>query len=411
MAKRPAVSDSDSSSSDSEVQQKKVVAKKAPVSDSDSDSSSEDEKPAPKKVVAKKAASSDSDSSDSEDEKPAPKKVVAKKAESSDSDSDSEDEKPAPKKAVAKKADSSDSDSESSSSEEEVVSKKRKRDDEAEAPVKKSKDNDGEAAEILTVFVGGLPYDTTEDNIRDFFNFCGEIKDVRMPTFPDSGRSRGLCFITFTTPEAAQKALTKNQADFGGRYLVINLSDGRSHGKTEGDKKAPGKSYTPIEKPAGCRCVFLGGLSFDATEDDLRAAFDSCGTITGARIAWDRENDRSKGFGYVDFEEEDAVDAAIALTGSMVAGRPVRVDYSAPRDSSAPRGGGRGGFGGDRGGRGGFGGRGGGRGGFGGGDRGGRGGFGGGRGGFGGDRGGRGGFNKSRGSIASSGQNKSFKFD
>jgi nucleolin len=353
MPKKPVESSSsDSSSSDSEVQTKKTVTKKvaakAPVSDS---SSSDSDAPAPKKAAPKRAAPAPKSDSDSEDEKPAPKKVAAKAAakpatssssESSDSDSDSEEEA-APVKKAAPKA----------------------------APETSSGDEPGQGD---TIFVGGFPYDATEDDIRAHFGEVGTINSLRMPTFPDTGRFRGVAFITYASAEEAQAAVAKfDQSNFGARYLVVKIADGRPGAKPE---RAERTERGPSEKPAGCKTVFVGGLSFTASEDDLRACFDGCGTIVSARVAWDRDQDRSKGFGYIDFEEEDAVDAAIKLTGTDVAGRPIRVDYSAPRDRSAPRGGG---FGGGRG-RGGFG------------DRGGR----GGRGGFGGDRGSRGGFGAPR---------------
>ena len=132
--------------------------------------------------------------------------------------------------------------------------------------------------------------------------------------------------------------------------------------------------------------MFVGNLPFSATEDDLKNLFADCGEIEGARIATDRETGRARGFGYVDFADEDAVDKAMALTGSDLNGRQVRVDFGRPRGERPA-----GGFGGDRGGRGGFSGD----------RRGGssRGGFRGGRGGgFDGDRrGGRGGFRGGRG--------------
>ena len=57
-----------------------------------------------------------------------------------------------------------------------------------------------------------------------------------------------------------------------------------------------------------CLCVLLmvflpGNLSWQASEDDLRAAFAECGEISNVRIAWDNEQDRSKGFGHVEFSQ------------------------------------------------------------------------------------------------------------
>jgi nucleolin len=140
------------------------------------------------------------------------------------------------------------------------------------------------------------------------------------------------------------------------------------------------------EKPEGCKSVFVGNLPFSATEEDLKSLFADCGDIEGARIATDRETGRARGFGYVDFADESAVDKAMAMTGSDLNGRAIRVDYGRARGERPAGGERRGGFrGGDR--RGGFGGdrNGGSRGG----DR---------RGGFDGERrGGRGGFRGGRG--------------
>lgn len=144
--------------------------------------------------------------------------------------------------------------------------------------------------------------------------------------------------------------------------------------------------------------LYVGNLSFQTTEDSLRAAFEAEGrVVTDVKIMLDRDTGRSRGFAFVEMgSEQDAQNAIQAMNGADVDGRPLRVNEAQPRQE-----GGRGGFGGGGGGgRGGFGGGGGGRGGrggFGGGGGGGRGGFGGGggggRGGFGGGggRGGRGG--------------------
>lgn len=129
--------------------------------------------------------------------------------------------------------------------------------------------------------------------------------------------------------------------------------------------------------------IYVGNLAFSVTDDELQQAFASFGTITSARVVMDKMSGRSKGFGFVEIEDDSAADTAIEkMNGQTIGGRPVRVSEAKPQDPNnrPPRRNFGGGGGGDRGGRGGFGGggnRGGGRG-FGGGDRGGRGGFGGG---------------------------------
>jgi hypothetical protein len=129
--------------------------------------------------------------------------------------------------------------------------------------------------------------------------------------------------------------------------------------------------------------LYVGNLPFSTTEADLREAFGKHGEIVSAAVVMDRDTGRSRGFGFVEFADGAAADAAMqALNGTEFDGRSIRVNEAHDR-----RGGGGGGGGGYGGGRGGSGG--GGRGGYGGGGGGGgRGGYGGG--GRGGDRGGYG---------------------
>jgi cold-inducible RNA-binding protein len=135
--------------------------------------------------------------------------------------------------------------------------------------------------------------------------------------------------------------------------------------------------------------LFCGGLAWATDDDSLRAAFEEFGTVTEAKVIQDRQTGRSRGFGFVTFENNEEGQAAIEkMDGARLDGRNIRVNEAQdrPQRSGGGGGGGRGGggYGGDRGGSYGSGG-GGGRGGGGyGGDRGGRGGGGGGRGGGGG---------------------------
>jgi RNA recognition motif-containing protein len=119
--------------------------------------------------------------------------------------------------------------------------------------------------------------------------------------------------------------------------------------------------------------IYVGNLVWDCTADDLLALFQEHGQVARAQVITDRETGRSRGFGFVEMNDDAEAQKAIdALNGTDYKGRPLTVNEAKPRED---RGGG-GGFGGG----GGRGGRGGGGGGYGGG-RGGGGGYGGGRGG------------------------------
>jgi RNA recognition motif-containing protein len=109
--------------------------------------------------------------------------------------------------------------------------------------------------------------------------------------------------------------------------------------------------------------LYVGNLSFNTSESELRELFAQYGEVASASLVMDRETGRPRGFGFVEFADAEHAKAAIAgLNGQNVGGRDLTVNEAKPREG----GGGRGGFGGGRsgGGRGGFGGGGGGRGGW-----------------------------------------------
>jgi RNA recognition motif-containing protein len=137
------------------------------------------------------------------------------------------------------------------------------------------------------------------------------------------------------------------------------------------------------------RKIYVGNLPWSTTSSDLEQMFSAPGAVRSAEVISDRETGRSRGFGFVEMETDDGLQAAIAaLNGHELNGRPLTVNEArerTPRPGGGGGGGGRPGGGGGRG-YGGGGGGGGGYGGGGGGGRGGYGGGGGGGGGYGGDR-------------------------
>jgi len=102
--------------------------------------------------------------------------------------------------------------------------------------------------------------------------------------------------------------------------------------------------------------IFVGNLDFHATEESLRAPFERYGVVNSARIMTDRDTGRSRGFGFVEMQNEGEADQAIsALNGYTMDGRALNVNEARPkpeRSFSGGAGGGRGGFGGGGGGRG-----------------------------------------------------------
>jgi RNA recognition motif-containing protein len=106
--------------------------------------------------------------------------------------------------------------------------------------------------------------------------------------------------------------------------------------------------------------IFVGNLSFNTAEDELRQLFEPFGQVDRVSIMTDRDTGRSRGFGFVEMaSNEDGEKAIASLNGSQVGGRTINVNEARPKTERSGGGGGGGG-GRDRGGRGGRGGGGGG---------------------------------------------------
>ena len=99
--------------------------------------------------------------------------------------------------------------------------------------------------------------------------------------------------------------------------------------------------------------LYVGNLSYDATEDDLQELFGRAGSVASVVVIKDRETGRSKGFGFVEMSSAQEAQAAIkGLHGKNVGGRDLVVNLARPREERPSGGFGGGNGGGYRGGRG-----------------------------------------------------------
>ena len=90
--------------------------------------------------------------------------------------------------------------------------------------------------------------------------------------------------------------------------------------------------------------LFVGSLSWDTNDEGLRTAFSAHGEISEAVVITDRDTGRSRGFGFVTFDDDDAADKAVAaLNGTELDGRTIRVDVAQAKQRSGGGGGGGGG--------------------------------------------------------------------
>ena len=100
--------------------------------------------------------------------------------------------------------------------------------------------------------------------------------------------------------------------------------------------------------------IYVGNLSYDTTEESMRAAFEQFGSVDSARVIMDRMSGRPRGFGFVEMPDSGEAQTAIdGMNGSQLDGRALNVNEAKPREDRGNRGGGGGGGGGYGGGGGG----------------------------------------------------------
>ncbi len=84
--------------------------------------------------------------------------------------------------------------------------------------------------------------------------------------------------------------------------------------------------------------LFVGGLNYDTTQDGLQQAFSQFGAVSSATIIIDKMSGRSKGFGFVEFDDDAAADAAVsAMNGAELEGRTLTVNEARPLEARPPR--------------------------------------------------------------------------
>eukprot|EP00808_Paulinella_micropora_P010184 g81151.t1 len=144
------------------------------------------------------------------------------------------------------------------------------------------------------IFVGGITWDTSDEMIAKLFSRFGTVIEAVVMRDPTNGASRGFGFVTFQDPEAVTAALRE----------PLMLDDRRIDCKLALPKNGSNGSQH-------VRKVFVGGLSPQTTADMLRTHFSQYGNIVNAVVMLDHATGRSRGFGFVTFDSEEAVEALL----------------------------------------------------------------------------------------------------
>jgi len=170
-------------------------------------------------------------------------------------------------------------------------------------------DKDGETYRKL--FVGGLSWQTTEDNLQRYFQTLNlTVERVLIMREKASGRSRGFGFVILKHQDMVDKALS----------LPLQLDGRKIEAKRAISKRDIEKSHK----------IFVGGIPMSLTQTDFKKFFESFGPVTDCQIMMERDSGRSRGFGFVTFELESSMEKVLA-TQHSIQGKPVEVKRAEPK--------------------------------------------------------------------------------
>lgn len=185
------------------------------------------------------------------------------------------------------------------------------------------------------VWIGNLPYSTTQESLIEFFKPCGgTITRVKLPK--KNGQISGFAFVDFDSEAPMQMALAYSEQTLGGRAVLIkNAKDFAKTGMssrvgrpTDGPKEQTRMKARQNNPPGPT--LFLGNLSYDTTKGELRKLFKPFGELVGVRVATFEDNqDKCKGFAYIDFKyTDDATRAMRTPELKQIGGRRTRIEYA-----------------------------------------------------------------------------------
>ncbi len=98
---------------------------------------------------------------------------------------------------------------------------------------------------VINIYVGNLPFSTTDTELEDLFSQFGSISRAAVITDRETGRSRGFGFVEMENEEEGKKAIEEmNEADFGGRQLTVNEARPRAPRPSGGGGGYGGGGYT-----------------------------------------------------------------------------------------------------------------------------------------------------------------------
>ncbi|XP_060199633.1 heterogeneous nuclear ribonucleoprotein 1-like [Lycium barbarum] len=185
-------------------------------------------------------------------------------------------------------------------------------------------------SDLGKLFIGGISWDTDEDRLREYFRSYGEVVEAVIMRDRNTGRARGFGFVVFADPTVAERVV-KEKHMIDGRTVEAKKAVPRD------DQQIINRNNSSIQGspgPGRTKKLFVGGLASTVTESDFKTYFDQFGTITDVVVMYDHNTQRPRGFGFITYDSEEAVDRALYKTFHELNGKMVEVKRAVPKELS-----------------------------------------------------------------------------
>ncbi|XP_061072686.1 RNA-binding protein Musashi homolog 2b isoform X3 [Conger conger] len=173
------------------------------------------------------------------------------------------------------------------------------------------------------MFIGGLSWQTSPDNLRDYFSKFGEIRECMVMRDPTTKRSRGFGFVTFGDAASVDKVLAQQHHELDSKTIDPKVAFPR---------RAQPKMVTRTKK------IFVGGLSANTVVEDVKQYFEQFGKVEDAMLMFDKTTNRHRGFGFVTFENEDVVEKVCDIHFHEINNKMVECKKAQPKEVMFPPG-------------------------------------------------------------------------
>ncbi|KAI0982696.1 hypothetical protein GJ496_008108 [Pomphorhynchus laevis] len=174
--------------------------------------------------------------------------------------------------------------------------------------------HDSSSDDQSKLFVGGLGWNTTKEQVQEYFERFGPVSDVIVLRNPATGQSRGFGFVSFTNRESSQNA--------------CNMKSGHMVDGKEVDVKPYSSKIHELkrrQKFDNSMKIFIGGIPPGMKDEDIIDAFKKFGPVIDFTNMMDETRTRSRGFGFLTFEKPESIQRSLTEHWVTINGKQLEV--------------------------------------------------------------------------------------